>query len=75
MKEEYRILLLRLQALVDADKMLLIEKTCDLNNVIDTNGCWVADVLSHTLICTCCKTKYEVFADTYHGYCITRKVS
>ena len=45
----------------------IIEKTCSIDKVKNSNGCWVCDTISHVLECKKCGQKFKCFADTYHG--------
>lgn len=53
-------------ALVDSDRMRVLDATCDLQELLDSPE-WPADVITHQLQCASCGRKYTLSADTYHG--------
>ena len=56
-----------IQKLLDSGDFKMKSKTCDLDIVKDDNGCWVDDLICHTIKCKHCGQVYTCSVDTYHG--------
>ena len=56
-----------IKTLLATGKYELIDATCDIHHIKNANGCWVNDLISHTLRCKLCGSDFICIADTYHG--------
>ncbi len=56
-----------IRELLDSGNYEIESQTCDLDKVKDENGCWVDDLIGHTIRCKHCGQAYTCFVDTYHG--------
>ena len=65
--EEYLECLKYIQALVDRGVFLFKAKDCDTDKVMNESGCWIDDVISHTIKCKNCGQCFTCSCVTYHG--------
>ncbi len=56
-----------IQALVDSGDFSFEAKDCDTDKVMNENGRWIDDVISHTIKCKNCGQNFTCDCDTYHG--------
>ncbi len=56
-----------LQTLVETNGFVLISGNCPLGEHKNSDGCWVDDILTHTIECPSCGQIYTCSIDTYHG--------
>ncbi len=64
---DYMNCLKYIQELIEAGRFALINKSCDLDKVINENGRWDSDVIEHTIQCKNCGKQFSCIGETYHG--------
>lgn len=64
---DYRNCLTYIQSLIESGNYEIVEQTCDFDNVKDSDGNWIGDIISHIIRCKNCGQKFTCFCDTFHG--------
>jgi hypothetical protein len=62
---EYRDLARQLMEIVEQGTFVMVKASCPLRELL--GPVWPGDVLIHVFECTACRSKYQLFADTWHG--------
>ena len=53
--------------LVALGRYTVVRQTCPLDAVENAEGCWVDDIIQHSIVCNACGEAFLIWADTYHG--------
>lgn len=56
-----------IQSLVDSGDFVFESKDCDTDKVMDENGYWIDDVISHVIKCKKCDQCFTCTVITYRG--------
>ena len=65
--KEYIDCLNYIKQLVDLGDFELVFGIFPLDKIKDEQGCWVDDIISHTIRCVNCGKHFSCTIDTYHG--------
>lgn len=64
---DYLNCLTYIQSLVESGNYEVVEQTCDLDKVKDSDGKWISDIIRHKIRCKHCGQGFTCFCNVYHG--------
>ena len=56
-----------IKGLIESGDFEMESQTCDLDKVMDENGCFVDDIIGHTIVCKHCGQAFSCCVVTFRG--------
>jgi len=63
----YENIIIYVKDLIEKHGFLLIDGNCELGKHKDKNGCWIDDIIFHTIRCPKCGQIFNISVNTYRG--------
>lgn len=65
--DDYEKTIVYIKELIEEYGFVLIDGNCKIGKHKDKNGCWIDDIISHTIKCPKCGQNFICIANTYKG--------